>query len=143
MKELSFFDTNVLVYAEDADEPIKRPLAIELITQAMRDGTGVISTQVLQEFFVVSTRKLGIEPATAQRRMQLLTRLNVIQVTADDTLAAVDLVRLHQVSYWDALIISAARKGGCATLVSEDMSHGQDINGVRLQNPFIGAVHER
>lgn len=143
MKELSFFDTNVLVYAEDADEPVKRQLAIESITQAMREGTGAISTQVLQEFFVVSTRKLGIEPATAQRRMQLLTKLNVIQVTAEDTLDAVDLVRLHQVSYWDALIINAARKGGCATLVSEDMNHGQSINGVQIRNPFIGTVHER
>lgn len=143
MKELSFFDTNVLVYAEVADEPVKRQLAIESITQAMREGTGAISTQVLQEFFVVSTRKLGIEPATAQRRMQLLTKLNVIQVTAEDTLDAVDLVRLHQVSYWDALIINAARKGGCATLVSEDMNHGQSINGVQIRNPFIGTVHER
>lgn len=143
MKELSFFDTNVLVYAEDADEPVKRQLAIESITQAMREGTGAISTQVLQEFFVASTRKLGIEPATAQRRMQLLTKLNVIQVTAEDTLDVVDLVRLHQVSYWDALIINAARKGGCATLVSEDMNHGQSINGVQIRNPFIGTVHER
>ncbi|WP_191621125.1 PIN domain-containing protein [Marinihelvus fidelis] len=143
MKELSFFDTNVLVYAEDADEPIKRQRAIELVTAAMHDGTGVISTQVLQEFFAVCTRKLGIKPETVQRRMQLLTTLNVIQITTDDTLDAVDLVRLHKLSYWDALIINAARKAGCSTLLSEDMNHGQSISGVKIRNPFIGAVHER
>jgi len=136
MKERSFIDTNILVYTDDADAPEECRRAVDLVEDAMRSNQGVISTQVLQEYFVAATRKLGVDVVTAKRRTQLLFRLNVVQITPDDVLAAIDLHRLHLLSFWDALILHAARKAGCSVLFSEDMNHGQVIEGIRICNPF-------
>lgn len=139
MKERSFIDTNVLVYTDDADSPQKCRRAVALVEEAMRDSTGVISTQVLQEYFVTVTRKLGIDAATAKHRTKLLFRLDVVQISPDDVLDAVDLHRLHALSFWDSLILHAARKAACSVLLTEDMNHGQVIDGVRICDPFAGA----
>lgn len=137
MKERSFIDTNILVYTDDADSPEKCRLAVDLVEDAMRSNLGVISTQVLQEYFVAATRKLDVDVVAAKRRMQLLFRLNVVQITPDDVLAAIDVHRLHTLSFWDALILHAARKAACSILLSEDMNHGQVIEGIRIHNPFL------
>jgi len=139
MKERSFIDTNILVYTDDADSPEKCRQAVDLVEDAMRSNQGIISTQVLQEYFVAVTRKLDVDVVTAKHRMQLLFRLNVVQITPDDVLAAIDLHRLHVLSFWDALILHAARKAGCSVLYSEDMGHGQIIEGIHIRNPFIRA----
>lgn len=137
MKERSFLDTNILVYTDDADSPEKSRQAIDLVEDAMRSNQGVISTQVLQEYFVAATRKLNVDVVTAKRRTQLFFRLNVVHITPDDVLSAIDLHQLHRLSYWDSLILHAARKAGCSILLSEDMNHGQNIEGIRIQNPFL------
>lgn len=137
MKERSFIDTNILVYTDDADSPEKSKLAIDLVEGAMRSNQGVISTQVLQEYFVATTRKLDVDIVTAKYRTQLFFRLNVVQITPDDVLTAIDLHRLHALSFWDSLILHAARKAGCSILLTEDMNHGQVIEGIRICNPFI------
>jgi len=136
MRERSFLDTNILIYTDDADSPDKSHRAVQLVDDAMRTRLGVLSTQVLQEYFVAVTRKLNVDAATAKHRAQLLLRLNVVQITPDDVLAAVDLHRLHVLSFWDALIVHAARKAACSVLLSEDMNNGQVIDGVRIVNPF-------
>lgn len=139
MKERSFIDTNILVYTDDADSPEKCHRAIELVEDVMRSNLGFISTQVLQEYFVAVTRKLDVDAIAAKRRIQLLLRLNIVQITPGDVLAAIDLHRLHALSYWDALILRAARKAGCSVLLSDDMNHGQEIEGIRICNPFTEA----
>lgn len=137
MKERSFIDTNILVYSDDADSPEKCAKAINLIDVALRSKYGVISTQVLQEYFVASTRKLGVDPVLAKNRTQLFSRLEVIQIAPEDIFSAIDIHRLHGLSFWDSLILHAARKAGCSVLLSEDMNHGQKIEGVRIVNPFL------
>lgn len=136
MKERSFLDTNILVYTDDADAPDKSERAIELVEQAIRSKKGVISTQVLQEYFAASTRKLGVAAETAKQRARLIARMSVIQIATGDIMAAIDRVQLHRLSFWDALIVQAARKAECSVLLTEDLQHGQVIDGVRIINPF-------
>lgn len=131
-----FIDTKVLVYADDLDAGTKTAKAQELIERAYAQRAGVLSTQVLQEFFVVTTKKLGVDPATARRKVELLGRLDVVTLELATILAAIDLHRLHSLSLWDALIVKAATIGGCEILYSEDLNHGQVIDGVRIHNPF-------
>lgn len=131
-----FLDSNVLVYADDLDAGAKREQAREILAAALAAGDGVVSTQVLQEFFVISTRKLGVDPAVARRKVELVATLDLVRIDLDMVLAAIDLHRLHSLSFWDALIVRAAATAGCGVLVTEDLQHGQVIDGVRIENPF-------
>jgi predicted nucleic acid-binding protein len=131
-----FFDTNVLVYADDADAADKRDVARRTIEGALRDGTGVLSPQVLGEYFVVATRKLGLPADYAQRNVSLYSRFEVSALTANDVVEAIKLHRLHGLSYWDALIVQAAKAAGCTVVLSEDMRTRASIDGVTITNPF-------
>jgi predicted nucleic acid-binding protein len=137
VSERVFVDTNVLVYADDLDAGEKAAKAREIIRALYTDMSGVLSTQVLQEFFVVSTRKLGVDKAIARRKVELLSKLDVVTIQLPHILQAIDLHRLHSVSFWDALIISCAAAAGCVRLLSEDLQHGAVIAGVRIENPFL------
>lgn len=136
MAERLFFDTNVLVYAHTVDEPQKKKLSRKLLSAHLSDQTAVLSTQVLQEYFVAATR-IGLPPELAQQHVATYAQANVVQVTTELILSAIDLHRLHRLSFWDALILRSARAGGCSVVVSEDMNHGQTYEGVRVENPFI------
>lgn len=138
MSRRTFFDTNVLLYADDLDAGEKRSKARARLRDALVANEGVLSTQVLQEFFVVATRKLGIDSATARRKVELLSRMEVVTVRLELILGAIDLHRLHGISFWDALILRCASASGCTTLLTEDLQHGQVIDGVRIENPFRG-----
>lgn len=131
-----FLDTNVLVYADDRDAGAKRDRARELLADALTNGEGVVSTQVLQEFFVNATRKLGVDPAIARRKVEILAEMDVVITDLELIVAAIDLCRLHSVSFWDALVVRAAAVAGCGVLLTEDLQHGQTIDGVRIENPF-------
>ena len=131
-----FIDTNVIVYADDADAGDKRTLARRVIAEALDSGTGVISTQVLQEFFVVSTRRLGVAAEHVRDKIDHLHRFDVVQIGSDHIYAAIDIHRLNGTSFWDALILAAARAANCSTLYTEDLNHGQTISGVRIVSPF-------
>lgn len=133
-----FVDTNILVYADDGNAGPRHEMSVNLIEEAMTSGHGVISTQVLQEYFVNATRKLGIEASEAKLNVELYSRLGVVQVRLIDILAAIDLHRLHQLSLWDALIIACASAAGCDRVLTEDLQHGQVISGVKIENPFLG-----
>jgi predicted nucleic acid-binding protein len=135
MSVRSFFDTNVLIYADDQAAPAKQRRALELIAEHRRAGTGVVSFQVLQEYFVAVTRKLRVDAAIARRKIELLAELDVASLELADILAAIDLHRLHSFSFWDALIIRSAKQTGCRILFTEDMQP-RDVEGVRLVNPF-------
>lgn len=133
-----FVDSNVLIYSDDLRAGPKRDRARELIEEVMVAGTGVLSLQVLQEYFSASKKKLGLSADSARQKIQLFSRLDVVILGVPDLLAAIDLHRLHQLSIWDALVIRAALNGGCRILYSEDLQHGRRINGLEIVNPFKG-----
>jgi predicted nucleic acid-binding protein len=136
MAARSFLDTNVLVYTDDRAAPAKQRRALELVAEHRRGGTGVVSLQVLQEYFVAATRKLGVEPAVARRKVELLAELDVASPDLGDVLAAIDLHRLHGFSFWDALVLRSAKQAGCAVLLTEDLQDRREVDGVRIVNPF-------
>jgi predicted nucleic acid-binding protein len=137
MNRLAFFDTNIFVYSDDKSEPARQSRAIQLIASYQRAGLLVISIQVLQEYFAAVTRKLHVDPEMAQRKVEVLARARIVRFTADDVIAAIELHRLHRISFWDAMIVHAARLAGADVLYSEDMQHGTVLAGVRIDNPFI------
>jgi predicted nucleic acid-binding protein len=136
MNGLVFFDTNVLVYADDGSSREKQNRAIALLAKHLRRGTAVVSLQVLQEYFVAATRKLGVAPETAQRKVEILARARVVRFEPGDVIAAIELHRLTRISLWDALIVHAARSAGVQALYSEDLQTGAVLGGVRVLNPF-------
>ncbi len=136
MSARNFLDTNILLYTDDHDAPEKRDLALSLIERCRTEQSGVISTQVLQEYYVAATRKLAVPAEIARRKVQLFARFSIVKAEVEDILAAVDLHRLHKISFWDALIVRAAQESGCAYLFTEDLHHGWKVDGVRVVNPF-------
>ena len=133
-----FLDTNVLVYAGDRDTPGKRRVARELLSRVASEGGGVISTQVVQEFFVSATRKLAVDPLKAKAIVATFRPLELVVVTLEDINSAIDGVVLWQVSFRDALILTAAARASCSVIYSEDLNHGQLYDGVEVRNPFAG-----
>jgi predicted nucleic acid-binding protein len=95
-----------------------------------------VSLQVLEEYFAISTRKLGVDAAIARRKVELFSQLAMVATRLEDVLAAIDLHRLHQFSFWDALVIHSALQAGCSRLYSEDLQHGRRVDGVEVVNPF-------
>lgn len=132
----SFLDTNILVYADAGDEPVKQDRALSLIGEKRLSGTGVISTQVLQEYANVALRKLGLPVALVRERLGFYSRFEVVTTTSALIASALDLHALRGVSFYDALIVEAAIASGCACLISEDMQDGAILGGVRIVNPF-------
>ena len=136
MSARSFLDANVLVYSDDRDAPAKQRRALDLLTEQRRARSGVVSLQVLQEYFVAATKKLGVDAAIARRKVELFANYHLVRLDVEDVLGAIDLHRLHQLAFWDALIVRAAKQGGCSVLYSEDLQDGRSIDGVRIVNPF-------
>ena len=142
----AFIDTNILVYGEDAAFPDKQRIAASLVADQYRRGNGVLSTQVLQDYYHTAVNKLKLDAAFAVQRLIWFAKFQVVTVTPHIIIAATDLHRLRSLSFWDSLIIQAAITSGCDTLYSEDLNSGEIIHGVRIVNPFTGktghAVHE-
>jgi predicted nucleic acid-binding protein len=136
MNARSFFDTNILVYADDQRAGAKQNRALDLVDRHRRDGTGVVSLQVLQEYFVTVTQKLKVDSTVARRKVEILSEFDVVAPEVADILAAIDLHRLHGFSFWDGLVVRAAKQAGCRVLLSEDFQDGREIDGVRILNPF-------
>jgi predicted nucleic acid-binding protein len=132
-----FLDANVLVYAQDAASPEKQRRSRDLIARLARTGDGVISTQVMQEFFVAVTRKLGVPPLAAKAVLKTFTVFEIVTAGPDLIHDAIDCAVLNAISFWDALIIAAAASAGCTILFTEDLNHGQIIMGVKVQNPLL------
>jgi len=134
---LAFFDTNILVYTEDLRAPDKQRRATRLVEEHWLSDTAVVSLQVLQEFFATATRKLNVPADRAQRRTEILAAAKVVRFDTHDLIAAIELYRLGQVSFWDSLILHAARISGARVLYSEDFQHGAILASVRVVNPFL------
>jgi predicted nucleic acid-binding protein len=131
-----FLDTNILLYADDGEAGRRHDRSVEIVEHAVRTGRGVLSTQVLQEYFVNATSKLGIDAGEVRINVELYSRMKVVQIRLEDILAAIDLHRLHQLSLWDALIVTCAAGSGCRRVLTEDLQHGQVLAGVKIENPF-------
>ena len=136
MSDRSFFDTNILIYADDKATPAKQRRALELVAEHRRARTGVVSLQVLQEYFVTVTRKLHVDPRIARRKVELLAEFDVAAPDVADILAAIDLHRLDRFSFWDALFLRASKEAGCSVLFSEEMPDTREIDGLQIVNPF-------
>jgi predicted nucleic acid-binding protein len=134
-----FVDTNILLYAVDEGAGVKRGISRSILDEDAQGPQKVISTQVLQEFYAASVRKLGFMPTRARELTLLWANLEVVRIETEDVLTAIDCSILNQLSFWDALIVTAARKAACSTLWTEDMNHGQIVQGVRIENPFRGS----
>jgi predicted nucleic acid-binding protein len=136
MSVRSFIDTNVLIYADASDEPVKQTQAISVIREHRLARTGVLSTQVLQEFVATALRKLSLPPELIRERIAFYSGFEVVNASVPLIMAALNLRGLHQLSFWDAMIIQAAREASCAVLLSEDLQTDATLSGVRIVNPF-------
>lgn len=136
---ICFFDTNILVYCMDAGDPVRQSRAIERFARACDQDTVVLSAQVLQEFYAITTRKLqpALSPAEAQAQVERLASFEIVGSSAASVLEATRLAQRHQLQWWDALILEAALRAQADVLVTEDGQHGQRFGKLTLENPFI------
>jgi predicted nucleic acid-binding protein len=139
MTDRSFIDTNVLVYAEASDAPDKQQAALALLKQLYETGTGVLSTQVLQEYCNVAIKKLKLPVAHIRAQLDMYEQFEVVQITPAIIRTGLDLNQTRSVGFYDALIIASAQTAGCNVLFSEDLNTGEVIAGVQLLNPFVVA----
>jgi len=139
MKGANFFDTNILVYAYDNHFPDKQQRAREVIISAVKNGNGVLSTQVLGEFFTVVTKKIN-ESLSVRDARSIIQYMGSIPVQEIDLLIvkrAIDTLEQYKISYWDSLIIAAAERAQCKRILSEDLNAGQKYHGIEITNPFV------
>lgn len=131
-----FLDTSIIVYANDARNEGKQKRSLEIVAENMRSGTGVISTQVLQEYAHVALNKLHQRQDVILRQLVLLEGLEVIRQSPALIRRSVEIKTSYQVSFWDACIISAAEHAKCDVILSEDLNSGQFYSGIAMKNPF-------
>lgn len=140
MSGADFLDSNILVYLFDPADARRKGIAEQLVSGAHHDGTAIVSFQVVQETLNVLTRKL--KPAMS-RADALLALQNVlaplwrVQPSAALYARALDVQERYKFGFYDSLIVAAALEAGCARLLSEDMQHGQRIEGLTITNPFL------
>jgi len=132
----SFFDTNILLYIYSSADLHKQAMARKVFEECRDGGRIVISTQVVQEFHAVASRKLGMPKKALRLLTTGLLDLPVFQVKPVDILEALRNEEEYQISFWDALILAAAESAGAAVLYTEDLNDGQQYGAVRVVNPF-------
>ncbi len=128
-----FIDTNILIYAFSPDTSPKVPIAEHLLAAG-----GGVSTQVLNEFVSVSHRKLSLEWAEIAREIEVIkaAMTTILPLTVDTHDAARSLAERHKIAFYDALIIASALEAKCSLLLTEDLQHGAQIEGIKIRNPF-------
>lgn len=135
-----FLDTNIFVYAFDAKAPVKARKAAQLIRRAVDTGEGIVSYQVVQEFFNVALRRFA-QPMTVSEAEQYLVAVfrPLLAVHSSPTLyfEALRITGKHRLAWYDSLIVAAALEANCDTLYSEDLQHDREIDGLRIVNPFV------
>jgi predicted nucleic acid-binding protein len=133
-----FVDTNILIYAHDLDAGSKRKIAVAIMEELWEHQTGVISTQVLQEFYVNVTRKIPnpIPKTKARGIIENYRYWQVEQISPATILSASEIEERYMLSFWDSLIIAAASKANATKILTEDLNHGQVIAGILIENPF-------
>lgn len=139
MSDRTFIDTNVLIYAHDKDANAKHQIAREVLQELWSEKTGVLSTQVLQEFYVNVTRKI-LSPLSKDLARFVVSSYAIwcIDTTTAEISAAFRIEDESQIGFWDALIVSSAAKSRATRILSEDLNAGQRIGGILIENPFVG-----
>jgi predicted nucleic acid-binding protein len=134
----TFVDTNILIYAHDLDSGDKHTIAVKTLQELWANRNGVVSPQVLQEFYVNVTRKIA-KPLSRKVARTIVDNYAVwcIETTAADIASAFRIEDEAKISFWDALICASALKAGASRLLSEDLNAGQSMSGVRIENPFV------
>ncbi len=137
MSGKTFVDSNILLYAHDRDAANKQRTAEDALSELWASRSGVVSPQVLQEFYVNATRKLA-QPLAKEFAQTIVEKYSnwCIETTSAEVISAFRIEREARISFWDALICASALKSGATVLLSEDMNSGQQIAGLRIQNPF-------
>ena len=133
-----FVDTNILVYGHDIDAGEKHRIAQGLLLELWNSRAGVLSVQVLQEFYVTVTRKL-VHPLSAKEARNLIRNYLTWHIEINDSLSVLNASRIeenYKVSFWDALIVAAASKANVSKILTEDLKSGQVIEGILIENPF-------
>ena len=140
-----FVDTNILLYARDSNQPSKQAIAAAWMTRCWRERRGRLSVQVLQEYYVNATQKLKPGLPKEMARQDVRNLLAWLPVSTDALLleSAWGLTDHYGFSWWDAQIVAAARRAECTVLLSEDMQHGLNVDGLRILNPFLHPEVER
>jgi predicted nucleic acid-binding protein len=136
MTERSFVDSNVFVYLDDQAAGSKRDQAEQLVRRLAETRQGVLSTQVLAEYFAAAVGKLRVPAERARAKVAALEVFEMVRPSFDDILAAIDLHRLHGFHIWDAMIVRMALVARCSILYSEDFQDERRLNGLRVVNPF-------
>jgi len=131
-----FIDTNILICSLDTYDLKKQRLCRKFLLKLKENNVGVISTQVLQEFYVTATKKLKIEPLLAKKILHSFEHFEVVYIDTGLIKEAIDCSILQEISFWDALIIVAAESANCQSIWTEDLNHEQIIRGVRVKNIF-------
>ena len=137
MSDKIFIDTNLLVYAIDSFDQDRKKHSRSILKQISNQYTGVISTQVMQEFYVAATKKLNADPVIIKGILTRLTNFEIISVSPELVFSAIDCSILNRLAFWDALIITSAASAKCKEVWTEDLNHDQIILGVRIKNPFL------
>jgi len=132
----AFFDSNILIYADDDGEPEKQQIARQFIERYFSVDAAVVSVQVLQEYFNVVTKKQKMDASVARVKVELLSKFVAHITLPEDVLLAADIFRLHKLSFWDSMLVRSAKQAECKILFSEDMQNGRIIDGLQIINPF-------
>jgi predicted nucleic acid-binding protein len=140
MKDKVFLDTNIFVYAIDSSPELsrQRDIARRIIRKQIENESGVISIQVIQEFYQVATGKIAT-PISTQDALQFIRYMSILEIVVanlDMVLAAVHLHKRYLLSFWDGLILQAAKSAGCTQLLSEDLQHDFKLDDLVVHNPF-------
>lgn len=134
----AFLDTNIIVYANDRADEFKQDRALAVVTEHLKNGSGVISTQVLMEYTAVAAGKLGQTRDAVARQTVILERLEVVTVSGGLIRDGYQMAEDFDLSLWDGVILAAATAARCETLLSEDFAHNRRYGGVTVVNPFAG-----
>lgn len=138
MSDKTFVDTNVLIYAHDADATAKHEVAKGVLRKLWSERTGVLSMQVLQEFYVNVTRKIATPlPKDVARLVVSSYSIWCMETTPAEIAAAFRIEDESRIGFWDALIVASAVKAGTVRILSEDLNAQQMIAGIRVENPFV------
>ncbi len=137
MTDKTFVDTNVLIYAHDVDAKAKHEVAKSVLRELWSERTGVVSMQVLQEFYVNVTRKIATPLPKDQARLVVNTySIWCTETTPAEIAAAFRIEDESRIGFWDAMIVAAAAKSGASRILSEDLNAKQMIAGILIENPF-------
>lgn len=127
-----FFDTSILIYQMDKRSTTKKDKCRELVRKAAADGDAVISTQVLQEFYVVATKKLHLDPIVSKSIMHTFENMEIVTIGKELVNEGIDASIQYKLSFWDALILVAAEGARCEIMYSEDLNEGQIMRNDRI-----------